>query len=134
MNFTIEQGNVFFDVCFHWPKADVDAVYAEAGGMFQGKHKVATDRTPTAGSVERILDVIQMRCNEYWKSLGVVPTESWGLMMGCASVRFETTPDKYSPELVKRVKTDCQRLMVAGVRYYKQDKVVGHNIEMGCAR
>lgn len=131
MNFTTCISNVRFDVSFSWPKCDVDAVYAEIGGMFQGKHSIATNRTPVSARVQKVLHDILCNCHAYWQSLGVDAKATDALMMGCASVTFETTPDKYNPELIKRIKTDCQRMMVAGVRYYKEKTVVGHSIGMG---
>jgi hypothetical protein len=129
MNFTIEPGSVRFDICLNWSEADVDAVYAEIGGMFQGNHQVSTSRTPIAGSVEKVLNDVLMNCKAYWESIGVECKEYCSLMMGCASATFETTMEKFSPELVKQVKTDVQRLMVAGVRYYRQKtNINGHRI------
>jgi hypothetical protein len=104
-------------------------IISEIGGTFQGDHKVSTSRTPTRKSIDKVLFDIMMNCNPYWDSLGVKCTDTYGLMMGCASVTFRTSPEKYSPELVKRIKTDVQRLMVRGVRYYKRrTNIHGHRI------
>ena len=129
MNFKIEINTICFTVYFDWPEADVNAVYAEIGGMFQDTHKVKTNRTPVSACVEKVLNDIMMNCRAYWESMGVHCKAYNNLMMGQASVEFDTTLDKFSPELLKRVKTDCQRLMVAGVRYYKRKTPInGHRI------
>ena len=129
MNFKIEPGEVRFTIHINWPEADVDAVFAEIGGMFQGEHEVQTNSTPTAESVSRVLDDLMTNHREYWDSLKVECKESYGLMMGCCHVTFSTTFEDYTPDLVKHVKADVQHMMSKGVRYYKRKTSInGHRI------
>ena len=136
-----------FRIDIDFEDSDVDVVYSEARArgysgpvphilVEETAHKVKGSKTPTSNSVDFCLAIISGNANSstgegsrycHWKmkefeNIGVEVESTCGLLMGTCHIEFETTSDKFTPNLVKKVEQIVSNVFKKHVRYHKEGR------------